>query len=306
MSTSTRSHPARTTAELVRQVRRIELKTRKLVDSRFSGEYLSSFKGQGIEFAEVREYHPGDDVRTIDWNVTARLGEPFVKRYIEERELSVLLLVDLSGSAGWGTRTKLKSHLLAEVATTLAMSAVRNQDRVALLIATDRVERFVPPGKGKRHVLRIIRDLLAFEVSGRRTDLTPALTFAQRVLPHRALIFLFSDFQLGESWEPFGKALARLRVQHDVVAGRLTDPRDGELPDVGMLRVADPESGSMVLLDSSNRRAREHFALLAKQDHLRAGRLFNRLGIDEISLHTDRDYTPALVDFFRRRGSRRR
>src|SRR5690606_9584545 len=218
------------TMELLRQVRRVELRTRRLVDSRFSGEYLSSFKGQGIEFAEVREYQHGDDVRSIDWNVTARLGAPFVKRYVEERELSVLFVVDLSGSARWGTKQRLKSQLIAEVVATLAMSAVRNNDRVGLLIATDRVEALIPPRKGRRHVLRIIRDLLACKPISAGTDLAPALSYAQRVLSHRALVFLFSDFALGSGWEEFGRALTRRRTRHDVVACHLTDPRDFDLP----------------------------------------------------------------------------
>jgi uncharacterized protein (DUF58 family) len=293
-------------ADLLRQVRHVEIRTRRLVDSRFSGEYLSSFKGQGIEFAEVREYQPGDDVRSIDWNVTARLGEPFVKRYIEERELNVLLVVDLSGSERWGTRGRLKSQLVAEVATTIAMSAVRNNDRVGLIIVTDEVEWFVPPRKGRRHVLRLTRDLLAFQPAHTGTDLVAGLTYAQRILSHRSLIFLFSDFQLGESWEPVGKALAGLRARHDIVACRLTDVHDFELPKVGLLRVVDPETGERVMLDTSSARARVLYSGLAKRDEERAKRLFGKLGIDEIRLRTDLSATAALLAFFRRRERRAR
>lgn len=297
--------PARPASpELLRQVRRVELRTRRLVDSRFSGEYLSSFKGQGIEFSEVRPYQPGDDVRTIDWNVTARLREPYVKRYVEERELTVLLVVDLSGSDRWGTRGKLKSQLVAEVATTLAMSAVRNNDRAALLIVTDRVELFLPPRKGRRHVLRLIRELLSFEPLGSGTDLVAAVQYAQRILSHRSLVFLFSDFQLGDAWEMFGRALAGLRARHDVVACHLSDPHDADLPNVGLLRVVDPETGERGVVDTSARRARDRYASLANLDQDRARRLFNRVGVDEIRLRTDVPYTPALLGFFRRRERR--
>jgi uncharacterized protein (DUF58 family) len=296
------SAPAST--DLLRQVRRIEIRTRRLVDSRFSGEYLSSFKGQGIEFAEVREYQPGDEVRSIDWNVTARLGEPFVKRYVEERELSVLLVVDLSGSERWGTRGKLKSQLVAEVATTIALSAVRNNDRVGLIIVTDDVEWFVPPRKGRRHVLRLTRDLLAFEPARSGTDLGAALAFARRILGHRSLVFLFSDFQLGDAWEAVGKALAGLRARHDVIACHLTDPVDFELPRVGLLRVVDPETGERVVLDTSSGAVRGRYAALVNEDAERARRAFAKLGIDEIRLRTDLPYAPALLNFFRRRERR--
>lgn len=280
------------------------MRTRRLVNSRFSGEYLSSFKGQGIEFAEVREYLPGDDIRSIDWNVTARLGKPFVKRFVEERELSVLLIVDLSASDRWGTRGKLKSRLVAEVAATIAMSAVRNNDRVGLLIVTDRVERFVPPRKGRRHVLRLIRDLLSFEPSGHGTDLATAVEYARRVLAHRSLVFLFSDFQLGDGWESFGGAVAGFRARHDVVACHLEDPADEGLPAVGMLRAVDPESGVVGLVDTSSREVRERYASLASRDREQARRLFHRTAIDEVRLRTDLPFVPALIAFFRRRERR--
>lgn len=298
------SAPAST--ELLRQVRHVELRTRRIVDSRFSGEYLSSFKGQGIEFAEVREYLPGDDVRSIDWNVTARTGTPFVKRFVEERELSVLLIVDLSGSDRWGTRGKLKSTMVAEVATTIAMSAVRNNDRVGLLIVTDEVERFIPPRKGRRHVLRLVRDLLAFTPKRPGTDLAAGIAYAQRILAHRSLVFVFSDFILGDGWESFGKALAGLRARHDVVTCRLTDPADANLPDVGLLRVTDPETGRVAVLNTSRKSVRADFAAAVAQDEERARRTFARLGIDEIRLSTDTGFAPALIAFFRRRERRLR
>lgn len=292
--------------ELLRQVRRVELRTRRLVNSLFSGEYHSVFKGQGIEFAEVREYLPGDDVRTIDWNVTARLGHPYVKKFVEERELTVVLAVDLSGSQRWGTRARFKSELVAEVAATLAMSAIRNNDHVGLLIFTDRIESFVPPRKGRRHVLRLIRDLLAFEPVGRGTDAAAAVDYLVRALSSRAIVFLFSDFQLGEGWPALESALARATFRHDVVAVNTADPADAELPDVGLLEVADPETGERVVLDTSRRGVREHYARLVEEEQRRRGRAFRRLGVDEIALRTDAPYTAALLGFFRGRERRMR
>ena len=299
------AEPAPAPKEVLRQVRRIELRTRGLVNTRFSGEYHSVFKGQGIEFAEVREYQPGDDVRSIDWNVTARLGHPFVKRYVEERELTVLLLVDLSGSQRWGTRERLKSELVAEVAAALAMSAMRNNDRVGLLLVTDEVEWFVPPRKGRRHVLRLVRDLLAFEPRRRGTDLAAGADYASRLLGSRAVVFVFSDFRLGDGWPAFSDALTALSARHDVVAVRLSDPRDDALPDVGMLTVRDPETGTTTTIDTSAARVRDRFSAAAAEDEAAARAVFRRLRVDEIRLSTDRPYSVPLLAFFRRRERRR-
>lgn len=299
------AEPAPAPKEVLRQVRRIELRTRGLVNTRFSGEYHSVFKGQGIEFAEVREYQPGDDVRSIDWNVTARLGHPFVKRYVEERELTVLLLVDLSGSQRWGTRERLKSELVAEVAAALAMSAMRNNDRVGLLLVTDEVEWFVPPRKGRRHVLRLVRDLLAFEPRRRGTDLAAGTDYASRLLGSRAVVFVFSDYRLGDGWPAFSDALTALSARHDVVAVRLSDPRDDELPDVGMLTVRDPETGTTTTIDTSAAGVRKRFSAAAAADEAAARAVFRRLRVDEIRLSTDRPYSVPLLGFFRRRERRR-
>jgi uncharacterized protein (DUF58 family) len=296
--------PVAVPAEVLRQVRRIELRTRRLVNSLFSGEYHSVFKGQGIEFAEVREYLPGDDVRTIDWNVTARLGQPYVKKFVEERELTVLLAVDLSGSQHWGTRVRLKSDLVAEVAATLAMSAIRNQDRVGLAIFTDRIETFVPPRKGRRHALRIIRDLLAFTPAGKGTDVAGALEYVTRALSSHSIVFLFSDFQLGDGWDRLERSLSAATFRHDVVAITITDPGDAQLPDIGLLQLADPETGELVAVDTSRRVVREHFAGLVDEESRRRGRLFRRLGVDEIELRTDTPYAAPLLGFFRRRERR--
>jgi uncharacterized protein (DUF58 family) len=292
--------------EILGRVRRIELRARGLVDSRFSGEYHSVFKGQGIEFAEVREYQPGDEVRTIDWNVTARLGHPYVKRYVEERELTILLVVDLSGSQQWGTRGRLKSELVAEVAATLALSATRNNDRVALLLVSDRVEWFVPPRKGRRHALRLIRDLLAVRPVGQGTDLAGALDYAGRLFRSRSVVFLFSDFILGDGWDAFGKSLSRTALRHDVVAVRLSDPGDRELPRVGFLTVRDPETGRQSVIDTGRSPRRREFARLVEQEESTARRVFQRNGVDEIALRTDESFTSPLLGFFRRRERRRR
>ena len=291
--------------EILRQVRRIELRTRGLVSSRFSGEYHSVFKGQGIEFTEVREYLPGDDVRTIDWNVSARTGETFVKKYVEERELSVLLLVDLSGSQRFGTRGRFKSEMVAEVAATLAMSAVRNNDRVGLLVFTDRVELFVPPRKGRRHVLRIVRDLLTFRPEGTGTDLSGALEYAVRLLRSRSIVFLVSDF-VGPQSRAAEKALTAAAHRHDLVPVTISDPADLELPDAGLIQVTDPETGARVVVDSGSAAVRERYAAAVREERAALRRTFRRLGLDEIELRTDAPTSGAILSFFRRRERRLR
>ncbi|CAN5766293.1 DUF58 domain-containing protein [soil metagenome] len=300
-----REAPPPAPRELLSRVRRIELRARGLVDSRFSGEYHSVFKGQGIEFAEVREYQHGDEVRTIDWNVTARLGQPYVKRFVEERELTVLLIVDLSGSQRWGTTQRMKSDLVADVAATLALSATRNNDRVALLLVTDRIEWFVPPRKGRRHSLRIIRDLLAFQPEGVGTDLAGALDYAGRLFRSRTTVFLFSDFMLGDGWNQFSGSLARLALRHDVVAVRFTDPADRVLPAVGLLSVRDPESGLRSVINTSDPRLLAEYAQMVDAEEARARRTFQRNAVDEIALSTDQPFSAPLLGFFRGRERRR-
>ncbi len=283
--------------EVLRQVKLIELRTRGLVNTLFSGEYQSVFKGQGMEFAEVREYAPGDDFRTIDWNVSARMGHPFVKKYTEERGLAVLFAVDLSGSAQFGTRGRFKAEAAAEIAAVIAMAAIKNNDRVGLLLFSDRVEQFVPPKKGRRHALRLIRDLLAYEPSGRGTSLSIALDYVGRVLRHRAIVFLISDF-LDSGFEKPLKVISR---RHDVVAITVSDPRERELPDVGFLELFDAESDQHIVLDSGNRFVREQFEYLATEEETRLSRLLRRLSIDQIEIQTDRSYVPPLIAFFRAR-----
>lgn len=292
-------------AEVMRQVRRIDLRTRGLVASQFTGEYHSVFKGQGLEFVEVREYVPGDDVRTIDWNVSARTGHAFVKKYVEERELTVLLAVDLSASQRWGTRGRMKSEMVPEVAATLAMSAVRNNDRVGLLVFTDRVEAFVPPQKGRRHALRILRDLLVFRPAGRGTDLGAAVEHARRVLRSRSIIFLISDFRVPDGGRAaLERALGGVALRHDVIPVVLADPADTTLPEIGVLRVMDPETGQAAYVDTDA--AAERFGRTAQAERGELTRLFRRLGMDEIELRTDAAVSTAVLSFFRRRERRLR
>jgi len=287
-------------AEILRKVRKIELSTRHMVDDLFGGEYHSVFKGMGMEFDEVREYAPGDEVRSIDWNVTARMGRPFIKRYREERELTVLLVVDASASGLFGSADRLKSEIIAEVASVLAFSAIRNQDKVGCLIFTDRVEKFIPPEKGHRHVLRIIRELLYFKPEGSGTDLGGALETVTHLLKRKAVVFLVSDF-LTEGYETPLRLAAR---RHDLIALNIHDPLETELPDVGLLHLRDAETGERVWIDSGNRWVRKHFAEEARQRLANFSQLCGRNGVDEIRLDVTQDYARPLVQFFRRRAKR--
>jgi uncharacterized protein (DUF58 family) len=286
--------------EVLRQVKLIELRTRRLVNSLFSGEYRSIFKGQGMEFAEVREYQPGDEVRSIDWNVTARMRRPFVKRYIEERELTVMLAVDLSGSERFGTVSRFKSEMATELAAVLTMSAVRNNDRVGVLLFTDRVEHVVPPGKGRRHALRIIRDVLVHEPVGRGTDLAGALEYLRRMLHHRAIVFLVSDFQGADLERP----LKLLAQRHDVIAAALEDPTERELPDIGLARFVDPETGETIDIDTSDPDVRRRYAEATAAELEARRHIVRRLAIDEVVIGTDTGYLEPLMRFFRTRERR--
>jgi uncharacterized protein (DUF58 family) len=288
--------------EVLRQVKLLELQTRGLVNSLFTGEYRSVFKGQGMEFAEVREYQAGDEVRSIDWNVTARMGRPFVKRYIEERELTVMLAVDLSGSERFGTCGRFKSELASELAAVLAMSAIRNNDRVGAVLFTDRIEHVVPPRKGRRHALRLMRDLLVFEPAGSRTDLPAALEFTGKMLAHKSIIFVVSDFQAEELEHP----LKLLAQRHDVVAVTVDDPSEVTLPDIGLARFVDPESGATLDVDTSDPEVRARFAASVEEELTNRRRLLRRLAIDEIPVHTDGSVVEPLIRFFRARETRAR
>jgi uncharacterized protein (DUF58 family) len=272
------------------------------VNSLFTGEYRSVFKGQGLEFAEVREYLPGDEVRAIDWNVTARMARPFVKRYIEERELTIMLAVDLSGSELFGTATRFKAEAASELATVLAMSAVRNNDRVGAVLFTDRIELVVPPRKGRRHALRVIRELLAPSPVRSGTDLAGALAYLTRLLTHRTIVFVMSDFQASG----YDRQLSLLGQQHDVIAVSVEDPGERSLPDVGLVRFTDPETGAIIDVDTSAPGVRSAYARRTAEERLARQKLFRQLAIDEIVIGTDRGVVEPLLTFFRGRETRAR
>ena len=287
--------------DVLRKVRHIEIRTRRLVTDMFGGEYHSVFKGLGMEFAEVREYAAGDDIRSIDWNVTARMGHPFVKLYREERELTVVLLVDQSASEYFGTRERLKSELAAEVAALLALSAVENNDRVGLVLFTDRVELTVPPAKGRRHVLRVVREILAHQPSGKGTDLAGALDHLCRLQKRRAVVFLVSDF-LAEGYE---QSLSIASRRHDLIALRLRDRREEVLPSVGVVALRDLETGRELLVDTSNRNVRSRFGKGVVERERAFVRAVRKAQVDSVDLWTNEDVVAPLAGFFRRRMRRR-
>ncbi len=287
-------------ADLLKKVRRIEIRTNRLVNESLAGEYHSVFKGRGMEFSEVREYQFGDDIRNIDWNVTSRMGHPYVKKHVEERELTVLLLVVFSASGEFGTRRQFKREIEAEICAILAFSAIKNSDRVGLIAFTDRIETFLRPRKGKDHVLRVIREILYFRPRGRTTDLGMALQFMYRTITKRAVVFVVSDF-LVQGYEQPLRVAAR---KHDVIAITVTDPREEDLPPVGLLDLEDAETGERVLVDASDRRTRARYQAWA--GHRRAAReaLFRANAIDSLELFTDRPYEVPLIRFFHRRARR--
>lgn len=291
--------------DILKKVRQIEITIRGLVNDVFSGEYHSVFKGRGMDFAEVREYQVGDDIRTIDWNVTARMGHPYVKVFQEERELTVVLLVDASGTEEFGALGPFKKDVAAEICALLALSAVKNNDKVGLAIFTDRIEKFVPPKKGKAHVLRVIREVLYHEPENRGTDPRTALEYLGRVLRRRSVVFFISDF-LGEPYrtEEFRRALRIANRRHDLVAISLTDPRELELPNVGLLELEDLETGDTVLVDTTDAQFREEFWRLANDAVVERDRMFQTIGVDHVPLLTDRSYVAPLVRFFRMRARR--
>lgn len=288
--------------EILRQVKRIELRTRGLVNSRFVGEYHSVFKGQGMEFSEVREYQPGDEVRTIDWNVSARMRRLYVKRYVEERELTVLLLVDCSGSSRFGTGDRDKQRVAAELAAVLALTATRNNDRVGLILCSDHPEHVVPPRKGRRHALRLVRDVLAWPTSGRATDLGAGLDYAARVLSHHAIVFVISDFVTPN----VERQLRLLSQRHDLVAVVLDDPGERTLPGLGVVRLVDPETGRFVEVDTSAAAVRERYHAAIESEHVQRQQLLRRLAIDEVVVRTETGWAEPLLRFFATRELRGR
>ena len=287
--------------ELIKKIRYIEIYTSKAVNDVLAGEYHSVFKGQGMEFDEVRAYQPGDEIRTIDWNVTARTGHPYVKRYVEEREITVLFLVDLSASGAFGSKKKLKNEIAAEFCALLAFSAIKNNDRVGLIVFTNTIELFIPPAKGTSHVLRLIRELLYFDPANKKdragTNIGLALDYLGRVLHKRGVVFLVSDF-LDQDFE---KTLGVLARKHDLIGVTVSDPRECALPDVGLLEIQDAETGEVVLVDTGCKKVRNRYEDLAREKNRKLESLFKSIGVDRIQLFTDSDYVLDIVKFFRKR-----
>ncbi len=286
--------------ELLKKVKQIEISTRNVVDEVFSGEYHSVFKGRGMEFSEVREYQLGDDVRNIDWNVTARSGHPYVKIFEEERELTVVLMVDVSSSGNFGTTHQLKREIAAELSAVLAFSAIKNNDKVGLLIFSDKIEKFIPPRKGKQHVLRVIREILFYKPQEAKTDLSVALEYLSRLLKRKSTVFLISDF-LTEQYE---KALQMANKKHDIIAVSITDPREITLPDAGMVELEDAETGETLLVDTGNAQIRSEFYEQSGGRQRELSGFFKSIGVDHINIRTDRSYVDPINKFFKMRAKR--
>lgn len=287
--------------EILKQVRRIQILTSRMVNDVMAGEYHSTFKGRGMEFDEVREYSPGDEIRSIDWNVTARTGTPYVKKYVEERELTVMLLVDASSSGGFGSVAKTKSEIAAEMCAVLAFSAIKNNDKVGLIIFTDQIEKFVPPKKGRSHVLRVIREVLYYKPKGRGTNIAGALEYLKKVTHRKTVAFLVSDF-LAENYQ---RPLSIANKGHDLVAITVTDPREIDLPNIGFIELEDAETGEVVLVDTRDPAFRERFTGLTSDKMREREKLFRSSGVDSIDVRTDKPYVEPLRRFFRMRERRR-
>ncbi len=286
--------------ELLKKVREIQIVSRKVVDELLGGEYKSVFKGRGMEFDEVREYQPGDEVRTIDWNVTARTGKPFVKRFIEERELALFFLVDMSASGLFGSTGKTKNETAAELCGILAFSAIKNNDKVGLIIFTDEIELFIPPDKGQLHVLHIIREILGFEPRHQGTRIACALEYLGKMVKKKCVTFLISDFQDSE----YDKQLKLAAIHYDLIAITITDPREQELPNAGLVELADAETGEQVLVDTASAAARKRFNTAARARQMEIRDALARLNVDQIEVRTDRDYMRDLIRFFHTRDRR--
>jgi uncharacterized protein (DUF58 family) len=293
-------------SELIDKVRRIEIKTRGLSQHVFAGQYHSAFKGQGMTFSEVREYQYGDPIRSIDWNVTARFNKPYIKVFDEERELTVMLLVDVSGSNDFGTRNRLKRELMTELAAVLAFSAIENNDKIGVIFFSDRVEKFIPPKKGKKHILRIILELLEFKPASQGTNITEALRFFTHAIKKRSTVFLISDFML-KSIEDLGPIRDGLRItnrKHDLIVLQTTDPGERQLPDIGLVKMLDPETRQSSWIDTSNKKVRAYYDSWWVKIQIELETVFRSGGIDFISLLTTQDYVNPLVQLFKKRGRR--
>ena len=289
------------TSALLKKVRKIEIKTKGLSNHIFAGEYHTAFKGKGMAFSEVREYQPGDDIRSIDWNVTARYNSPFVKVFEEEREMTVMLLIDVSASGNFGTQEQFKRELATELAAILAFSAIKNNDKVGVIFFTDKVEQFIPPKKGKSHILRIIREVLAFEPTGKGTDIAGALEYFSAVIKKRSICFILSDFMSKE----FDRPLKIASKKHDLVALRIHDTREDTLPNVGLVPMQDAETEKMLFVDTSSKKVRDNFAKNRAQATEKLRKLFPASGVDLIDITTGTDYVKPLINFFKTRGKRR-
>ena len=295
--------------ELMAKVGKIRILTNKLIDDQLSGDYHSTFKGQGVEFDEVRPYTPGDDVRTIDWNVTAKTGLPYIKRFSEERELTILFLVDVSGSQGYGSVRRSKMELAAEVTALLALTAIRNQDKIGLILFSDKIVKYIPPRKGRDSVMRLVREVLAAEDAATGgTDIAAALKFLNGVQKRRAVVFLVSDFLSANYQLPSANYQLLLRAtsrHHDMVCVPVSDPAERELPDVGLVELEDPETGELVLVDTSSAAVRKRFAAQASAENEELGRFFKKNGIDTMSIDTSRPYINEVRALFKRRARKR-
>ena len=286
--------------EILKKVKQIQIRSSRLVNDVLAGEYVSVFKGRGMEFDEVREYQAGDDIRTIDWNVTARLGHPYIKRYTEERELTIMFLVDLSFSGEFGSMKQFKNEIATEICAVLAFSAVRNNDKVGLILFTDKIEKFVPPKKGKTHVLRVIREVLYFKPENKGTDISIALEYLLKVTKRKTVCFLLSDFIT----EGFERALRIANKRHDMVAVSITDPRELEIPNVGFVELEDAETGEITLIDTADRKMMERFNRFNVKNMEERAKLFRGMGVDLVDVRTDSSYVEPIMKFFRAREKR--
>ncbi len=288
------------TSELLKKVRKVEIKTRGLSNQIFSGEYHSAFKGRGMTFSEVREYQAGDDIRSIDWNVTARFNSPYVKVFEEEREMTVMLLVDVSASGEFGTHTQLKQELITELCAVLSFSAIQNNDKIGVIFFSDKIEKFIPPKKGKAHILRVIRDLIGFKPEHKKTDVRLALRYLTNVIKKRSIAFVISDFMSAD----FSDALKIANKKHDLVALRISDKREQELPNIGLIRVMDAETDALKWVDTTDKAVRTHFAVVAKKRDAYLKELFAKSGVDSATISTSDSYIQPLMSLFKKREAR--
>tara|TARA_B100001287_G_scaffold83588_2_gene69724 strand:- start:3360 stop:4232 length:873 start_codon:yes stop_codon:yes gene_type:complete len=288
------------TSELLKKVRKIEIKTKGLSKNIFSGEYQTAFKGKGMAFSEVREYQPGDDVRTIDWNVTARYNNPYIKVFQEERETTVILLIDLSGSSDFGTQTQLKREIATEISAVLSFSAINNNDKIGVIFFTDKIEKFIPPKKGKSHILRIIRELITFQPSSKKTNIEVALKYFNNVIKKRAICFIISDFMD----DNFDKSLKIAKNKHDIIGLNINDEREKNLVNVGMIKVIDSETGIIRWIDTSDKKNRNIFNYNHQKQAENLKNIFSSSGIDFIKISTGQDYIKPLMNFFKKRGNK--